>query len=155
MINGRYCIALRNTYKRNYGVAQGASSSGRTVYVEPFAVIELTNELQELEAEYRREEENIFAHMTQMLLKYNEEVRGAVEAAARIDVLRAKCRVAERYDGVVPEVQEEGCVRCVKARHPLLALRGANGENALIIHACCESWTLACSLVTVSALWYA
>jgi hypothetical protein len=37
-MDGRYCLMLKNTYKRGVGVVHGSSNTGRTLYVEPMEV---------------------------------------------------------------------------------------------------------------------
>jgi len=37
-IDGRYCLMLKNTYKKGFGIVHGSSNTGRTLYVEPMEV---------------------------------------------------------------------------------------------------------------------
>lgn len=37
-IDGRYCLMLKNTYKKGVGIVHGSSNTGRTLYVEPMEV---------------------------------------------------------------------------------------------------------------------
>jgi dsDNA-specific endonuclease/ATPase MutS2 len=37
-MEGRYCLLLKNTYKKGVGIVHGSSNTGRTLYVEPMEV---------------------------------------------------------------------------------------------------------------------
>jgi dsDNA-specific endonuclease/ATPase MutS2 len=47
-VDDRYCIMVKNTYKKGVGVVHRSSNSGRTLYVEPFEVVEMSNEYREV-----------------------------------------------------------------------------------------------------------
>ena len=123
-MEGRYCLMLKNTYKKGVGIVHGASNTGRTIYVEPMEVVAPTNEMKSVLGQMRAEENKILFEMCQLISQYREEIKGAVTAAAEIDVLRAKARLGARVRGVVPEMSDAGCLRCVDAKHPVLLLRG-------------------------------
>jgi DNA mismatch repair protein MutS2 len=122
---------LKNTYKKGVGIVHGSSNTGRTIYVEPMEIVEPTNEMKSVHGQIRAEENKILFEMCQMISQYREEIKSAVTAAAEIDVLRAKAKLGARIRGVIPEVGDDGSMRCIEAKHPVLLLRGVDpvGNN--------------------------
>lgn len=123
-IEGRFCLMLKNTYKKGVGIVHGSSNTGRTMYVEPMEVVELTNEMKGLQGELRAEENRILFEMCKTISQHLESIKYSVEAVAEIDVIRAKASLGKALNGVIPDMADEGCIRCVDAKHPVLMLRG-------------------------------
>jgi DNA mismatch repair protein MutS2 len=125
-IEGRFCLMLKNTYKKGVGVVHGSSNTGRTMYVEPQEVVELTNEMKGFQGQLRAEENRILFEMCRCIAAHLDEIRESVKAVAEIDVVRAKAMLGKTLGGVIPEVHDEGCIRCLDAKHPVLMLRGTD-----------------------------
>jgi hypothetical protein len=131
-INGRYCIMLRNTYKRGIGVVHGSSNTGQTVYVEPFDIVNLSNEYREIKVQIKVEENRILFEMVRTIANYMSEIQAALQAVAEVDVFQAKAKLGKMLSGVIPEVGEEGYLRVARGRHPVLLLRGVRPvENGI------------------------
>lgn len=126
IIEDRYCLMLKNTYKKGIGVVHGSSNTGRTIYVEPFEVVDMTNEMKSMQGQLRAEENRILSDMCRAISEYREEIRQAVEAVAEVDVIHAKARLGASLKGVVPDVNNEGRISCENAKHPVLILRGTD-----------------------------
>lgn len=124
-IDGRFCLMLKNTYKKGVGIVHGSSNTGRTIYVEPMAVVEPTNEMKTLIAEFRAEESAIFFEMCQSIARNREVIKASAEAAAELDIYHAKAKLGRTINGIIPEVGAEGRIQCLNARHPVLLLRAA------------------------------
>jgi DNA mismatch repair protein MutS2 len=131
-IDGRYCIMLRNTYKKGVGIVHGSSNTGRSLYVEPMEIVEPSNEMRALQAVLKQEENEIYFQMLKNISYYRTEIRASVKAVAEVDVFCAKARVGLRLGGTVPEVGSEGTVRCRNARHPVLLLRNQMQLNQVL-----------------------
>lgn len=123
-MDGRYCLMLKNTYKKGVGIVHGTSNTGRTMYVEPTEVVEPTNEMKSIQGLIKAEESRILFEMAQTISQNRVEIRAAVTAIAEIDVLRAKAKIGQRMKGIIPEVGNQGALRCLDAKHPVLILRG-------------------------------
>jgi dsDNA-specific endonuclease/ATPase MutS2 len=93
------------------------------VYVEPLGIVGPSNELKELQNELKVEENKIFSSMCASINSFKLPLKRSLSAAAEMDILRAKCRLGEAINGVVPIVGDEGCVCCHDAKHPLLLLK--------------------------------
>eukprot|EP01039_Chlorochromonas_danica_P009671 gene9671-10693_t len=122
-MNGRFCLMLKNSFKKGVGIVHASSNTGRTLYVEPFAIVEPSNELKTLMQELRAEENKIFFTMCTAIHTYRNEIKRSLLAAAELDMIRAKSLLGQEIQGVVPLVQEEGVIHCEDAKHPLLILK--------------------------------
>ena len=123
-IDGRFCIMLKNTYKKGVGIVHGSSNTGRSLYVEPTDVIEPTNQLKSIIARMKVEENNILSDMCRNVARNRKEIEEAANAIARVDTYRAKALLGQKLGGTIPEVYDDGHMRCIDAKHPILVLRG-------------------------------
>ena len=124
-IEGRFCLMLKNTYKKGVGIVHGSSNTGRSLYVEPMEVVEPTNEMKSVLASLKAEENKILFEMCQTISLHRREIRAAIDAVTELDMVRAKAKLGEKLRGCIPQVRDEGVICCAGAQHPVLLLRGA------------------------------
>jgi DNA mismatch repair protein MutS2 len=116
---GRPVLAVKASARGKVpGVVHDASSSGQTLFVEPFQVVELSNRLSEAAGAEREEVERLLAELSALVGERADAVRALVEAAAELDVVLACATLSRRWRGAQVEVGE--AVRLLGARHPLL-----------------------------------
>src|SRR5512146_3237940 len=97
----RFVIPVKTEQrKRVNGVVHGASSSGRTVFVEPLETIEQNNELVRVMEEELAEIHRILAEMTRRVAEQAWAIQAATDALAELELQFAKARFAEDYDCV-------------------------------------------------------
>lgn len=119
--DGRYVVPVKQEYRAQFpGLVHDQSASGATVFIEPMAVVELNNQLRQQEAAEKREVELILRRLTERVGTYLVELEVSAEAVARLDFIFAKGRLSEVMDGGEPELNQEGRVNLVSARHPLI-----------------------------------
>ena len=122
--DGRLVIPVAPALKRRIrGIVHGESASGKTIFVEPSAVVEANNTLRELEADERREIKRILQAFTEELRPNIPELLRAYEFLADLELALAKHRLAQQMGAVVPEVHNRPLIDWTLARHPLLDLR--------------------------------
>jgi len=121
---GRFVLPIRVGSHRGVGIVHGASQSGETLFVEPHAVIEQTNDLKASRAELARAERAVLAALSRQVADAAESITQAAAAATALDVAQARTTLGDDLRGAVPEVGESGVLRLTAARHPLLELRG-------------------------------
>ena len=105
------------------GIVHDVSSSGATLFVEPLKAVELCNDWRETEAEAQREEERILRRLSRLIGDREEEAIIAVEAAAALDFITARARLAGTMKARRIETMPPGSdnvTNLVGARHPLL-----------------------------------
>jgi DNA mismatch repair protein MutS2 len=100
------------------GVVHDASSSGETLFVEPFEIVELSNRQSEAVGAERDEVERILRELTGAVGDRAGDIRVLVEVAAEIDVALARGVLSRRWRGAPVEPSVE--VNLLGARHPLL-----------------------------------
>ena len=105
------------------GIVHDVSGSGSTLFVEPLKVVELCNAWRETAAEAQREEERILRRISRLIGDHETEALVAVEAAAALDYITARARLAAGMKARRAETMPPGSdnvVNLVGARHPLL-----------------------------------
>jgi DNA mismatch repair protein MutS2 len=116
---GRPVLAVRASSRSKVpGIVHDASSTGQTLFVEPFAVVELNNHLAEAAAEAREEAERILRVLSSSVAAHAEALVGLVETTADVDVVFASAVLSRAWGGAPVTVSDD--VRLLAARHPLL-----------------------------------
>lgn len=121
--NGRPVIPIHANNKRKLGgIVHDESASGKTVYIEPAAIVELNNQIRELEYAERREIVKILTLFADEIRPYIDELLEVYQSLGKIDFLRAKAKLAININGVRPIINRETGFQWKGAVHPLLFL---------------------------------
>jgi DNA mismatch repair protein MutS2 len=121
---GRPVLAVKASARSKVpGVVHDSSSSGQTLFVEPFAIVELANRLAEAASAEREEMERILRELSALAGERAAELEALVTATGAIDLALACARLSRRWRGAPVESSDE--VRLLEARHPLLDERSA------------------------------
>ena len=129
--DGRIVIPVTAANKRKLkGLVYDESATGKTVFIEPLAVVELNNEIKELQYAEQREIIKILKTFTLFLQPYLEDVKVAADLLCEIDFNIAKAQLAISMSAVKPLLDSKPRIHLLKARHPLLeqALRKERKE---------------------------
>lgn len=105
------------------GIVHDVSNTGATIFVEPFRAVEPCNAWRELAAEAQREEERVLIRLSRIIGSREQEANDALEAAADLDLIVARARLAATMNGIRAEslaTDNEVAIRLYGARHPLL-----------------------------------
>ncbi|PNE26368.1 endonuclease MutS2 [Tannerella sp. oral taxon 808] len=123
MRDGRLVIPVAPSFKRRIrGIVHDESATGKTVYIEPEAVVEANNRIRELEAEERREIVRILTAFTDVLRPLVPDILQSYAFLAVIDFIRAKALFAESIGAIVTPPKDEPLIDWQGAVHPLLLL---------------------------------
>ncbi|MEN0067108.1 MAG: Smr/MutS family protein [Myxococcota bacterium] len=123
----RYVLPIKSHAKRwDLGLVHGTSGTGRTVFVEPHAVIQLNNQLRLAEGRLLAAEHAIHAELSGELGTQAEAADVALEVAVRLDITAARTQLAHRLEATRPQVGEGERIAVRQARHPVLVLRGVD-----------------------------
>jgi DNA mismatch repair protein MutS2 len=121
--NDRPVIPVMSGNKRKLGgLVHDESATGKTVFIEPSEVVELSNEIRELEYAERREIIRILHEFTDDIRPYIPELLSSQDFLATIDFIRARALFARRIEAIRPTVLNEQMFDWREARHPLLYL---------------------------------
>ena len=137
---GRTVIPVSASNKRKLkGFVHDESATGKTVYIEPVEVVEINNALKELEYAARREEIRILTELAAYIRPHSEELAASGEELAasgeylaQFDMVRAKARWAVSNGAYKAIVSEDGVLRLVDARHPLLQQSHAKEHKEVV-----------------------
>lgn len=121
MRNNRYCIPVKAEYKGMvHGMVHDQSKAGSTFFIEPAAVVELNNKLQELSIQEQEEIEVILADLSTQAAEYTTELTLNQQNLTKLDFIFAKGGLALELNASRPVYHEEKSLNLLKARHPLI-----------------------------------
>lgn len=121
MRNNRYCIPVKSEYKGMvHGMVHDQSKAGSTFFIEPAAVVELNNKLQELSIQEQEEIEVILADLSAQAAEYTAELTLNQQNLTKLDFIFAKGGLALELNASKPIYHEEKSLNLLKARHPLI-----------------------------------
>jgi DNA mismatch repair protein MutS2 len=128
---GRYVIPIKMEHRKEIkGIVHDVSNTGATLFIEPWATLELGNELRELVMEEKHEIERILRDLSLKVGAHEAEIARNIALIAELDLALAKARYADKARAVEPVITSfgndgTGIIKLVGARHPLL------GEKAV------------------------
>lgn len=134
--DGRYVIPVRSEARGLIrGIVHDTSSSGQTLFMEPFDIVELNNRWREQQLAETHEIERILDALSEKVGNAREPIERLIEAVAAIDLALAKARLGSAMEATRPTIHEPAkdagrdlgrrghptlFVRLDNARHPLL-----------------------------------
>ena len=129
--DGRLVLPVSAMNKRKlHGIVHDESATGKTVFIEPEAIVEANNRIRETEAEIAREIIRILTEVTDQIRPHLDELAGVLETLGRLDFIRAKALFAQDVGAQMCHVDRKPVVEWYNAVHPalLLSLRGQGKE---------------------------
>ncbi len=133
--SGRWVIPVRMDSKGQVaGVVHDVSKSGETAFIEPLAIIQIANELENLIAEQKAEEIRILRNISSKIRDAADGIDAEYGVIVQLDVLNSIARFALSLRMEIPEICASGVISLVKARHPLLMLAiGKTGSRREVV----------------------
>ena len=117
--DGRFVIPVKDEYRSFVkGFIHDTSSSGSTVYIEPMAVFEINNKINNLSLEENKEIERILSALSGLLFPIVYQIEKDVEIISKLDFINAKAKLAIEMEANLPIISNE--INLIKARHPLI-----------------------------------
>ncbi|MBR2797496.1 MAG: endonuclease MutS2 [Clostridia bacterium] len=121
MRNGRYVVPVKAECRASVpGIVHDQSGTGSTLFIEPMAVVEAGNELKQWTLKEKNEIERILGEFSDRIAPDADLIASNLELLARLDVIFAKAALSRQMRAVPPKLNEEGHVRLIQARHPLI-----------------------------------
>ncbi len=119
--NDRFVIPVKQEYRSHYGgIIHDQSSSGQTLFIEPQAIVQLNNVLQETRVKEQQEIDRILTELSAKVAEYTNELLHNVAVLAQLDFIFAKANYGKMIKGSMPILNKEGRVKLFKAKHPLI-----------------------------------
>ena len=119
--NSRYVIPVKVEFKGVIaGLIHDQSQSGATIFVEPFPIVELNNELTTLRATEKAEIERILSSLSRQIGDIADGLIENMDILSDIDVIFAKAQYSIVTNSTKPIVNEGGIIDIKQGRHPLI-----------------------------------
>lgn len=120
--DGRLVIPVAPMYKRKIsGIVHDESASGKTVFIEPAAVVEANNRLRELSMQEHREIVRILTALADIIRPEIDSLLGGFELLGEFDFIHAKGNYARSTGGALPALSADPEMEWYGACHPGLA----------------------------------
>ena len=119
--DGRLVIPVSPSLKRKIkGIIHDESASGKTVFIEPAAVVDANNRIRELKAAEKREIIRILQNLSNAIRPHISDMLQSLQFLGHIDYLRALAGFSRAFNSLVPVVVKYPCIDWSQAVHPLL-----------------------------------
>ncbi|MCD6453587.1 MAG: endonuclease MutS2 [Dehalococcoidales bacterium] len=122
---GRYVIPIKSAARKEItGIIHDVSNTGATVFVEPWEVVELGNELRQLITEEKHEIDRILCALSGKVGDQQAEISANIALSATLDLALAKAKYARQVNATEVSLIAPGSqarvLKLIHARHPLL-----------------------------------
>ncbi|MCR3921623.1 MAG: endonuclease MutS2 [Firmicutes bacterium] len=118
----RLVVPVRLEYRTQVqGVVHDQSASGATVFIEPLWAVEANNKLSVLRRAAEREKERILAQLSHWVGGEADALMTTLTLYAELDFIMAKGRQSLGDKGIEPTMNNNGYLKIVAGRHPLLS----------------------------------
>ena len=119
--DGKMLIPVSTSNKRKIqGFVYDESSSGKTTFIEPAEIVEITNEISEIHFAETREIARILYEFSDWLRPYVPDLLDGAKCIGEMDFLIAKAQTALDFVAGMPIISDTEEMDLRKARHPLL-----------------------------------
>ena len=133
VVSNRRVLAVKAMYRRKVkGSLLGSSKTGSFVYIEPQAVVQYSQEMENLIYDEQEEIDRILRALTNWMRPHKDILANYQRYATEIDVICAKSLYAQQINGVMPKLNDTTDLDLTNAYHPLLYL--SNKEKKQTTH---------------------
>jgi DNA mismatch repair protein MutS2 len=118
---GRFVIPVKNEYRQEIkGFIHDISSSGSTVFIEPIAIFDLNNDLNNLKNEESIEIEKILQKLSSLFFNIISNIENDLNLIGLIDFIFAKAKYSNSLGATEPIINNEKILDLKQAWHPLI-----------------------------------
>lgn len=118
---GRYVVPVRSECRSSVkGLVHDVSSTGATVFIEPFAIVEANNEIITLQTEEQIEIERILSELSKAVAANYDALSEGQRVLTECGIIFAKAEYAKKTDAYRPLLCSDGSFSLIGARHPLI-----------------------------------
>ena len=131
VVSNRRVLAVKAMYRRKVkGSLLGSSKTGSIVYIEPQAVVQYSQEMENLIYDEQEEIDRILRDLTNWMRPHEELLANYQRYATEIDMICAKALYAQEMNGVMPNLNDSSDLDLKEAFHPLLYLSNKQKKQA-------------------------
>lgn len=115
----RLCLQIKQEYKNTFkGIIHGESATGLTIYIEPQATYEISNELLNKQTLEKEEINKILKMLSSNISSYSNELFINIDNITFLDIISSKAKYGINF--TKPELNDKGYLELNFAKHPLL-----------------------------------
>ncbi|MCM1152592.1 MAG: Smr/MutS family protein [Muribaculum sp.] len=119
--DGRMVIPIAAASKRAIpGIVHDESATGKTVFVEPSEVVEVSNRLRELQMQERREVIAVLVSISNEIRPHIDDILFSADILAQLDFITAKAQFARSTNANMPSLEKHCEIDWYGAVHPVL-----------------------------------
>ncbi|GAA0429171.1 endonuclease MutS2 [Lentibacillus halophilus] len=119
--NDRYVLPVKQEYRGSVGgIVHDQSTSGATLFMEPQAVVDLNNQLQESRANEKQEMDRILHELSNDIADHETSLMENVRLLADIDFIAARGKWSRDMHAAMPVMNDDGWINMKQVRHPLI-----------------------------------
>ncbi|WP_347862620.1 endonuclease MutS2 [Salimicrobium sp. PL1-032A] len=119
--NERYVLPVKQEYRGAIkGIVHDQSSSGATLFIEPQAVVDINNDLQEARVQEKREVDKILAELSEAIEEDRPILSENVQVLTGVDFIFSRAKLGRSMKAAMPTMNADGRIVMREARHPLL-----------------------------------
>ena len=119
--NDRFCIGVKEGFKNKVkGVVHDMSASKQTIYIEPEQTRSITAQIENLRVSEQKEIDFIIEQISEQIQQAYESLTQNVDIFVELDLIHAKAIYGLEIDGHKPNINKEGNIQLIHAKHPLL-----------------------------------
>ncbi len=120
-VNDRRVLTILSSHKRKIsGSVVGSSKTGSLTFIEPQVNIALSNELELLHDDERKEIYRILQVLTREIAVFHPLIKAYQSILTEIDFVNSKTRLAIELNCVLPKIESETQIELIDAFHPIL-----------------------------------
>jgi DNA mismatch repair protein MutS2 len=126
MRNERFCIGVKEAFKNKIkGVIHDMSASKQTIYIEPEQTRQITAQIESLKVSEEKEIDIIIEDLSKEIQLSYLTLKQNLDVFVHMDLIHAKAIYALDIDGHMPNINQDGFIQLISAKHPLLDQREA------------------------------
>lgn len=119
--NDRFVLPVKHEYRGSIGgIVHDQSASGQTLFMEPKAVVDLNNQLQEAVIKEKQEIERILQELSIQIASQEVFLTENVAVLTKIDFIFARAKLGKQMKASMPKINAKGIIKMQQARHPLI-----------------------------------
>ncbi|AUD65155.1 hypothetical protein BK011_05470 [Tenericutes bacterium MZ-XQ] len=126
MRNERFCIGVKEAFKNKVkGIIHDMSASKQTIYIEPEMTRSITAQIESLKVSEQKEIDMIIDEMSHEIQLSYLTLKQNLDVFVKLDLIHAKAIYALDIDAHKPNINKEGFIQLIHAKHPLLDQKAA------------------------------
>lgn len=128
--NDRFVIPVRSDFKNQVkGIIHDQSASGETSFIEPQIIVEMSNKLNQVKEQEKREIEIILRTISREIDLYYDELLNSFMMLVKMDIVFGKAKLALTMNASKPKINNKGYIDLINCYHPLLNVKNIVKNN--------------------------